>query len=442
MQPPNWAYGWFSQALLGSPGFWGVVRRSAYRVGFCLFLAALILAMGAADAQSKQRAPKPKPSSVQPAAAVSSSPMGAESRLLDIYRLILLGDTRTALLYATALVRDYPHFALAQLVYGDLLQARSRPMQQFGDALPPQRKAGQDALADLREEARLRSKAANERPRLMRVPSQFVHLAPEIRHAIAIDASRARLYVLENRASGMVVVANYYVTIGKMGLGKTSEGDQRTPTGVYFITGRIPSQALREEYGAGALPLNYPNPIDQRRGKTGSGIWLHGPSPKQFARAPEASDGCIVLSNPDLEQLMRTVEPRLTPVVIAPRLHWVHPRSLQSNRQDFEARLRAWSQARSHSDPEALRAFYEAVSIGPKIAPAVDADGIAPATTRQTDKLLPRAPRALSLLRWVDPEETMIVTLEEPSAKDSIFRRQYWARQGRQWFIIHESIVD
>ena len=39
--------------------------------------------------------------------------------------------------------------------------------------------------------------------------------------------------------------------------------------------------------------------------RTGSGIWLHGTPPDQFARAPLATDGCLVLANPDLPEKMR-----------------------------------------------------------------------------------------------------------------------------------------
>ena len=121
------------------------------------------------------------------------------------------------------------------------------------------------------------------------------------------------------------------------------EGDQRTPLGVYFITSRLDPATLKDFYGAGALPINYPNPLDQSRGKTGSGIWLHGTPPDQFARAPLATDGCLVLANPDLERILRTVEPRSTPVVIARQLQWVAAaQRVQAERKSFEAVLNAW----------------------------------------------------------------------------------------------------
>ena len=58
----------------------------------------------------------------------------AEARLLNVYRLIGQNQTREALAQAEALLREHPNFQLAQLVYGDLLNARrgaARPYTPF-----------------------------------------------------------------------------------------------------------------------------------------------------------------------------------------------------------------------------------------------------------------------------------------------------------------------
>ena len=115
-------------------------------------------------------------------------------------------------------------------------------------------------LADLREESRIRLKALRERPRPGSIQSQFLALSPRTRHAIAVDTSKSRLYLFENSAEGLKLIADYYTSIGKSGIEKNLEGDQRTP-------------------------------LDVSRGKTGGGIWLHGTPPGQFSRAPKASDG-------------------------------------------------------------------------------------------------------------------------------------------------------
>jgi L,D-transpeptidase YnhG len=146
-------------------------------------------------------------------------------------------------------------------------------------------------LADLREESRIRLKALRERPRPGSIQSQFLALSPRTRHAIAVDTSKSRLYLFENSTEGLKLIADYYISIGKSGIEKTLEGDQRTPLGVYYITSNLDPKSLKDFYGSGALPINYPNPLDVSRGKTGGGIWLHGTPPGQFSRAPKASDG-------------------------------------------------------------------------------------------------------------------------------------------------------
>ena len=48
------------------------------------------------------------------------------------------------------------------------------------------------------------------------------------------------------------LVADYYVTLGKNGVEKTREGDQKTPIGVYHIVANLPRSKLTDFYGAGA----------------------------------------------------------------------------------------------------------------------------------------------------------------------------------------------
>jgi L,D-transpeptidase YnhG len=191
-------------------------------------------------------------------------------------------------------------------------------------------------LADLREESRIRLKALRERPPPGSIPSQFLALSPRTRHAIAVDTSKSRLYLFENSTEGLKPIGDYYISIGKSGIEKSLVGDQRTPLGVYYITSNLDPKSLKDFYGSGALPINYPNPLDVSRGKTGGCIWLHGTPPGQFSRAPKASDGCVVLANPDLERIIRTVEVRTTPVVIAQQLHWAPPHSVRVHSKIFE----------------------------------------------------------------------------------------------------------
>ena len=365
----------------------------------------------------------------------------AENRLIAIYRLIGQARNREALEPARELVRDHPNFQLAQLVYGDLLNSQVRPVRTLGDVSASASKRAPAALAELREESQLRLKALRERPPAGTLPSQFMALAPSSRHDIAIDTSRSRLYLFENSTTGLRLVADFYVSIGKLGAEKNIEGDKRTPLGVYFITSNLDPKSLANFYGSGALPINYPNALDQSRGKTGSGIWLHGTPPEQFSRAPRASDGCVVLANPDLNRLIRTVQVRTTPVVIAEKLQWQPPQTVASNSQAFAATLTRWQEAKSSGDLPRLLKFYTADFRSQN----KNLEQWTPTLRQEVERVQgrPITLKDLSYLHWSDTAETMVVTFGEviEGMRTGITKRQYWIRQGIQWQIFFEGVI-
>ncbi len=375
----------------------------------------------------------------------------AEARLIQIYQLISQARHREALAQAEALVRDHPNFQLAQLVLGDLLSLQTRPLRRLGDVTDASQ-ASSEQLGILREESRRRLQALTERPPEGSVPTQFLTLSAQSRHAIAIDASRSRLYLFENlnpaRSSGGVdrtprlkLLGDYYISVGLSGIEKTVEGDKRTPLGVYYITSTLNPADLPDLYGVGALPINYPNALDLQRGKTGSGIWLHGTPTEQFVRAPQASDGCVVLSNPDLQRLLATVQIRTTPVVIAESLQWVQPTALASEREQFEAVLDAWRRTRSEGRLDELKGFYSSrfqnqgrdlAQWWPRVENELRANG-----GREL------AMKDLSVLRWHDQDDTMVVTFGEVAAGQSrgVTKRQYWVREQDRWTIFFEGTI-
>lgn len=414
-------------------------------VASTLVLAALIQATPTLAQHDKPRRPVQTAPTVATVAPSDLRDGQAETRLLAVYKLIAEGRGREALRQAESLARDYPNFQLAQLAVGDLLTARTRPIRRLGDLPEPDSVRSIQAattLEELRNESRQRVDAQRSRPPANTIPAQFLELSPRSRHAIAIDASRSRLYLFENTSKGLQLVADYYASVGKLGIEKTVEGDQRTPLGVYFITSRLDPATLKDFYGVGALPINYPNPLDQSRGKTGSGIWLHGTPPDQFARAPLATDGCLVLANPDLERILRTVEPRSTPVVIARQLQWVAPHSIQSERKAFEAVLNAWRNAKTEGDMKRLLAFYAPDFQSYRKKPLAE---WAPVLQAETRALKGRELhlKDKSYLRWTDSADTMVVTFGEVAegARTGPVKRQYWTRRGQTWQIFFEGVI-
>ncbi len=393
---------------------------------------------------TEKRKPKLRKAGAQPSAksaAREDRDSQAEAQLIDIYKLIGQAKTRQALPLAERLVREHPNFQLAQLVYGDLLTAQLGPVRAMGNVPDTTAKAAAQPLAELRRESQLRLQALRERPAPGLLPSQLISLSAQNKHAIAIDTSRSRLYLFENSSTGLKLLADYYISVGKSGIEKTIEGDLRTPLGVYFVTSNLNPKSLKDFYGSGALPINYPNQLDIKRGKTGSGIWLHGTPPTQFSRAPMATDGCVVLANPDLERIIRAVRVRTTPVVIAQSLKWVTPQTIKADSKPFEDALKAWQNAKSSGDMTRLMSWYTSdfSSNGKTLAQWT------PALQAEIKKLDGRSIelKDVSYMRWTDTNDTMVVTFGElaQGAKTGQVKRQYWTRQGSEWKIFFEGII-
>ena len=223
-----------------------------------------------------------------------------EDRLSGVFQSIEANRLDEAMQRIDALIRDYPNFRLAHLVRGDLLLARARPLQTFGNVQGNVLKTvPQERIEGLRAEALARLRAQRSRPADDRMPRALLQLDSSQKHAILVDSRQSRLYVFANEDGRPRLIADYYVTLGKNGMEKTREGDQRTPIGVYFVTGILPRSKLTDFYGAGAFPINYPNEWDRRNGRNGHGIWLHGVPAAVYSRPPRASDGCIVLARED-----------------------------------------------------------------------------------------------------------------------------------------------
>ncbi len=425
-------------------------RPSSFAPALCLAFALSATPCVSAPAKPHQpRAEAPvsaqgrgKPSAEGAAAApMPSQSPSAEARLLGVYRLIGKGQSRQALAQAQALASDVPHFQLAQLVYGDLLLAQTRALPTMGNAPQELATKAPARLDQLREEAERRLSALRERPHAGTVPAQFIELPATTRHAIAVDASRSRLYLFENGPNGLQLVADHYASIGRLGFEKNAEGDQRTPLGVYFITSRLDAKQLTDFYGVGALSLNYPNEYDRRQGRTGSGIWLHGVPSDSYSRSPHSTDGCVVLANPELRDIMERVQPRSTPVVIAKNLQWVAPAVKEPERRSLHNLIEGWRIARASGDISRLMAFYsEQFSSGNR-----DLAQWRQLVERDVSQARghPAQLKDVSILGWRDKSDILVVTFGEiaEGQRTGAVKRQYWGKEGGLWKIFYEGVI-
>jgi len=369
--------------------------------------------------------------------AAAGHAAGPEKALSGVLEAIDANQMGLATRRVEALIAAHPNFRLAHLIRGDLLLARTGQLQTFGNV---PKTVPREKVEDLRAEALLRLRALRDRPNAERVPRYVLQLTAEQKHALVVDSRRSRLYVFENVGGRPHFVADYYVTLGKNGVEKTREGDQKTPIGVYHVTANLPRQKLTDFYGAGAFPINYPNAWDKRLGRNGHGIWLHGTPSDTYSRPPRASDGCIVLANADLEAVGRTVQVGLTPVIIADEIDWTDRAGLEAERKGLAAAFEAWRADWESRDADKYLAHY---------APRFHSGDQSLAEWSEhkrkvnaSKQWIKVATSRVSMLQY--PRENFVVVNFDQDYRSSnlsnvMRKRQYWVREGGRWRILYEG---
>jgi len=340
----------------------------------------------------------------------------------------------------------YPNFRLAHLIKGDLLLARARPISGFGNVSD----APQGLLDGLRDEARARMERAHaERPKAQ-LPRYVVQMPPDQRHALVVDTSKSTLYVFENRNGEAHYVTDYYVTIGKQGMDKYREGDNKTPLGVYHVTGSISRAQLNAnfgkqagEYGVGALPISYPNEWDRRAGRGGHGIWLHGVPFDTYSRPPRASNGCVALTNEDFIALSKTVQVGVTPVIIANGIEWSNADEMRALRADLKQAFEKW-----RSDWESLNTANYLSNYSPQFASGTQDYAAWADYKREVNSAKTWIKVKLdnvSMFAYPGADDLAVVTYDQSYTSSNISgqtrRRQYWKKESSGWRILYEGMA-
>jgi hypothetical protein len=370
--------------------------------------------------------------------------LGAEPLLRQIYAQLGEGERAQALATASVLAERFPTFQLGQLLYADLLNISSANPVPWSDTDELNAHSLSKRLDELLLESKRRLQRDSVQSLQGKIPAALAFLSPQQAYVAAVDASKSRLYWFENRSGSdgrlqLHLVKESYISVGINGVGKDKEGDGKTPLGVYFILRHLPGEGLPDLFGEGALTLNYPNALDLMRKKTGSGIWLHGTPSAQYARAPESTDGCVVLSNTEMGRLLLKPDLRMTPVIIANQLEWVNSNQAGQTWTAFKPVLDKWLQARNDRDPEALKIHY---------SPRYEQDGmgLAQAWPRLAQTMLGQNQsqplELVSVLNWKDQDHTMVVTMKDPNQnhpQGTAYLRTYWQKENGQWRLVFQG---
>jgi murein L,D-transpeptidase YafK len=127
---------------------------------------------------------------------------------------------------------------------------------------------------------------------------------------VKVDKSENRMYLIANGE----VIKNYHVAFGESPKGhKQQEGDEKTPEGSYTLDYIKEDSAFYR-----AMHISYPNQKDikeaKRKGVSPGGlIMVHGQSNRpgwlsSTAQRTNWTDGCIALTNPEMDEFMALVK--------------------------------------------------------------------------------------------------------------------------------------
>jgi len=351
------------------------------------------------------------------------------------------GKVDVALKTIDALIKQTPNFKLAYLIQGDLLLAHAKQINGIGDETKGEKK---EEVENLKNEAKVRIERYLNNLNLQNEPKIFAQLNDKDKYLFYVDAGSSRLYLYENIDGKLSYKDDFYVSIGKNGFGKQYEGDKKTPVGVYF-TGKKIRESLSDFYGEAAYPLSYPNEIDIKNKRNGSGIWLHGTPKTTYNRAPLASDGCIVLSNPDLMKLSSVLDNNKIPIIIS----FQSLKDLESSNKNLAERklslinaIERWREKWEDQDTESYLKFYSKNFFSQKdnYDSWAERKRIIQAQKQKVFVGLSE----ISFFDYPNTENEMVLVdfiqdYKSPTINNKMNKRQYWINENNEWRIMYEG---
>lgn len=186
-------------------------------------------------------------------------------------------------------------------------------------------------------------------------------------HVMVVEKQTHKLFLYENNGSLPKLVKTFSTLTGKFKGDKSSEGDHKTPEGIYNFTEFLSKEELFKRsgayakiYGIGAFPMNYPNFIDEREKKKGSGIWIHSTDDDSRISKELDSRGCVVVQNQDLKELSQYIDLNHTPIIVVQDMVYLAKETWERNRKDISDAVNKWIKAWQDKDFDTYIDSYDA----------------------------------------------------------------------------------
>jgi len=249
-----------------------------------------------------------------------------------------------------------------------------------------------------------------------------------------VNKDTQNLFLFSNQ-SPLQEVWHLPCTTGQVRGDKLREGDKKTPEGVYFLESKLTQNLDYFLYGGVAFTLNYPNPIDRLKGKTGHGIWIHGRGQEIQAFNTQ---GCVAVNLKDIPLVEKHIVFAQTPVIITKNFSWAPGPEKDQEAQTLVKKIEAWAKNWRLKSKDFF-SFYSSVAY-------IEGKKSFKSFQRQKERLFEAYP-------WIDVYLRDIKVVSGPDYKVTYFKqyfrspnltstgikRLYWQKQGQEWKISGEE---
>ena len=133
------------------------------------------------------------------------------------------------------------------------------------------------------------------------------------KYILVAQKKQSEISLFQKEGNDYKLLVKNSVIVGENEGDKNTQGDKRTPEGVYDLLQK--KSDVDRFYGPFALITSYPNIFDKSLNKDGSGIWIHG-MPYDTDRE-KFTKGCIALDNSELENLEKKLQIDKTVLLIS-----------------------------------------------------------------------------------------------------------------------------
>jgi murein L,D-transpeptidase YafK len=161
---------------------------------------------------------------------------------------------------------------------------------------------------------------------------------------IVVDKKSNTLHVGQYVEGAYRFIKSYHATLGQVRGDKFSEGDLKTPEGIYTFKSKQTPPSLKPKFGKMAFSLNFPNDFDRIAGYTGSNIMLHATNEPERLKKNYDSEGCVVVNNDEITEISQSIRVGLTPILVFPEFsdEFSKPGQSPALKTFFESWVKDW----------------------------------------------------------------------------------------------------